>query len=283
MTAREYLRHKIEEENDLNYGVRDQDYLEEIVDAWMDDKNNSKHRFNDIYALMPDARLILDMASGCGTCVFYGLMNGYDMHGIDPEGWKHRFNIMKAKEFGYPNEWIERLHVGVGERLPFEDDYFDYVTSYQTLEHVQNPLRVISEMVRVTRPGGAIQISCPDYRGTFEPHYRLPWIPLIPKPLARLFLGLAGRPVVGLDELNYITKPGVIKWIQDIEEARGCRLSITDLARDSLERKANDYGFPSSHGYVFVLYQIYIVLRCIARRELSLNILIRVEEKHIAT
>jgi SAM-dependent methyltransferase len=41
-------------------------------------------------------------------------------------------------------------------RLPFSDDSFDVVCSFKVLAHVPNVGRALSEMVRVTRPGGIV-------------------------------------------------------------------------------------------------------------------------------
>jgi SAM-dependent methyltransferase len=45
---------------------------------------------------------------------------------------------------------------GDGYRLPFPDNVFDGVLSTGLLEHFRDPLPLIKEMVRVTRPGGFI-------------------------------------------------------------------------------------------------------------------------------
>ena len=36
------------------------------------------------------------MGFGCGTCVFYPFIHGYDKHGIDPSLRKFKFNRMKV-------------------------------------------------------------------------------------------------------------------------------------------------------------------------------------------
>ncbi len=169
------------------------------------------------------------MASGCGTCVYYGLLRGFDMYGIEPSSWKNRFNATKAMEYGYPEDWPRRFIEAVGEDLPFPDDDFDAVTSYQTLEHVRDARKCLEEMVRVTRLGGVVHLRCPDYRGTYEGHYRLPWLPLLPGPLARVYLRLTGRPAAGLETLRYITGKKVIAWLQGIESTRGWNLEVTDV------------------------------------------------------
>lgn len=45
--------------------------------------------------------------------------------------------------------------------LPFIDDFYDLIVSGQTLEHVPNPFRLVSEMKRVLKPGGRIVIIVP--------------------------------------------------------------------------------------------------------------------------
>lgn len=44
------------------------------------------------------------------------------------------------------------------EKLDFEDDQFDLVTSFHTISVVSDPHRMMSEVVRVCRPGGRILI-----------------------------------------------------------------------------------------------------------------------------
>jgi len=48
------------------------------------------------------------------------------------------------------------------ERLPFEDASFDFVTSMEGLEHVINPVDLLRELMRITRPGGHVVISTPN-------------------------------------------------------------------------------------------------------------------------
>jgi ubiquinone/menaquinone biosynthesis C-methylase UbiE len=40
------------------------------------------------------------------------------------------------------------------ESIPFEDDYFDVVTSFNSLDHVEDLNKTISEITRVTKPAG---------------------------------------------------------------------------------------------------------------------------------
>ena len=49
--------------------------------------------------------------------------------------------------------------VGPIEQLPVEDASFDVVLCIQVLEHVDDPVRAIRELHRVTRPGGRVLLS----------------------------------------------------------------------------------------------------------------------------
>lgn len=48
--------------------------------------------------------------------------------------------------------------------MPFNDRFFDRVLCTETLEHVDDPERVIAEMARVLKPGGKLLITVPEKR-----------------------------------------------------------------------------------------------------------------------
>ncbi len=45
--------------------------------------------------------------------------------------------------------------------LPFEDELFDYVVSFQVIEHIRNDRRFVSEVLRVLKPGGKFIVTTP--------------------------------------------------------------------------------------------------------------------------
>ena len=50
---------------------------------------------------------------------------------------------------------------GDGLRLPFADGVFDGVFAFDVIEHVDDDQLFVSELVRVTRPGGTVTITTP--------------------------------------------------------------------------------------------------------------------------
>ncbi|MBC8333421.1 MAG: class I SAM-dependent methyltransferase [Anaerolineales bacterium] len=57
-----------------------------------------------------------------------------------------------------------------GEHLPFPEGAFDLILSHEVIEHVQDDLQAIREMVRVLRPGGRLVLFCPNRGYPFETH-----------------------------------------------------------------------------------------------------------------
>jgi len=52
---------------------------------------------------------------------------------------------------------------GDAQNLPFADDSFDVVVSCETIEHLPDVKSAVREMHRVTRPGGKLLLTTPNY------------------------------------------------------------------------------------------------------------------------
>ena len=62
-----------------------------------------------------------------------------------------------------------RLIQGDGHWLPYPNNCFDITLCHFLLLWVEDPAQVLSEMVRVTRPGGAVlALAEPDYGGRID-------------------------------------------------------------------------------------------------------------------
>lgn len=86
---------------------------------------------------------VLDV--GCGISTVLHFVEG-ERYGVDPLGDEY------LKIYSYP-EGIE-LRKGLSEALPFPDGFFDIAFCTNVLDHVEDPLKTVSEVWRVLNPGG---------------------------------------------------------------------------------------------------------------------------------
>jgi ubiquinone/menaquinone biosynthesis C-methylase UbiE len=100
---------------------------------------------------------------------------------------------------------------GDAQDLPFAENSFDLVISCETIEHLPNASRALREMLRVSRPGGKLFLTTPNYanfmglyevyswfrhpkRKNDQPFDRRQWFPQI-----RKFVREAGWSIVRAD------------------------------------------------------------------------------------
>jgi ubiquinone/menaquinone biosynthesis C-methylase UbiE len=105
------------------------------------------------------------------------------------------------------------LNVSVAsiESKNYPDEHFDVIVGLHVLEHVQNPIRFISEMRRVLSRGGRIyfQVPCPTYwrarlQGTRWKAFTPPWHLWYFSPRSmRLFLSQHGFRVISAHRLSH--------------------------------------------------------------------------------
>lgn len=91
---------------------------------------------------------VLDL--GCGTAPYRARILDFadEYVGLDWPGSPH-------------DTRVAQIFADLNQALPVEDATFDAVTAFQVLEHVQDPLAVLREAHRVTRPGGVLLITTP--------------------------------------------------------------------------------------------------------------------------
>lgn len=86
-----------------------------------------------------------------------------------------------------------RFAAAAAERLPFADATFDAAVCNHVYEHVRDPARLMVEVHRVLRPGGACYFAAGHTLQLIEPHYRLPFLSWLPRAAASAWLRASGR------------------------------------------------------------------------------------------
>lgn len=108
-----------------------------------------------VEALKPGSKSgsILDVGCGVGQVVSQLNAAGFSAQGVDICGPA----VALAQAAKLP------CRVYDGTTLPFESNHFDAIGAFNVLEHVENPIALIKEMVRVAKPNGKLVISSPNF------------------------------------------------------------------------------------------------------------------------
>ncbi len=192
---------------------------------------------------------LLEVGSGFGNFIVVARkLYAIDAYGIEPSGDGFDDSLILAKNVLSDNKLSPDIIVDAkGEALPFVDNLFDICYSSNVLEHVDDPNKVLSEMIRVTKPGGIIQVVVPNYGSFFEGHYAVFYLPYQPKWLWKLWIKFVlKRDLSFVDtlrtNLNYFSikrmvshfvKGGNIKilsWGEDVFKERMSTANFSDWA-----------------------------------------------------
>jgi len=96
---------------------------------------------------------ILDV--GCGTGANLLMLSEYgEAEGVDISEDALAF----CRERG-----LDKVRLGAGEHLPYDDGTFDLVTAFDVVEHMDDDLAGLREMRRVLRPGGRVLLFVPTF------------------------------------------------------------------------------------------------------------------------
>ena len=133
-----------------------------------------KRLFNNIKS----GNSVLDVGCGEGSKIIdaFKRINNISAYGIDVSD----VAIRRAKN---QNSKIN-FRCGNIEKLPYKSDKFDITFSTYVFEHTTKPMKILKEMIRVTKIGGKIIIVCPNYG---SPIYTSPITPKL-KHMKKAFL-----------------------------------------------------------------------------------------------
>ena len=119
----------------------------------------TKNYFNNVYN-----KKILDV--GCNIGIH---LNGFSNSGFRKENC---FGIDKTEYISTGK--IIRICNLEKDKIPFENNFFDYAFSKSVIEHIYNTENFLSEIYRILKPNGKIVIMTPDwesrYKNFFEVH-----------------------------------------------------------------------------------------------------------------
>lgn len=133
-----------------------EDFYDSLYKEGQEDAIRPERAYSGYLRLMniiPGKRL-LDIACGSGYFLRYAEKLGLETYGLEIS--KEAANVAKRVAVK------SKIVVGEGEKLPYENNFFDYVTNLGSLEHFMDMNKGLKEMVRVGKDDAEFFIMVPN-------------------------------------------------------------------------------------------------------------------------
>ncbi len=128
----------------------------ELYRKYLETKPWIKQLYTSFFRLKPGIRIV-DVGCGTGDFTRYlvGLIPGkYKAVGIDQRGVSLRSAEAETRKAGMSDKISYKK--GDAYQIPIDDDYADLVSCRTLLMHLQEPLKAVREMARITKPDGHV-------------------------------------------------------------------------------------------------------------------------------
>ena len=101
----------------------------------------------------------------------------------------------KAILYAKSNFQKENLIFEIGDAMDmkYKQNSFDVVVCSQVYEHVPDANILMSEIFRVLKPGGIVYFAAGNSLMLNQPHYNLPLLSMLPRPLAHLYIRMTDK------------------------------------------------------------------------------------------
>jgi len=188
---------------------------EKIINDWTNKISDSQALVVDFKRRVGDPRdkKILDVGSGNGGVSIAFALAGGEVCGIDVEKNLYEISVKFAESRGVSIKFF--LYEGF--RLPFEDDFFDYAVSVSVLEHTTDPIKYLSEILRVTKPKGKLYLAFPNKFWPKETHTGLWFLSYLPNFMQNKLTSIFHRSPLKDHNLHFYSYFGLERMIDRIK------------------------------------------------------------------
>ena len=139
------------------------------------------------------------------------------------------------------------------ETLPFPDASFDVVICNHVYEHTDDAPALLAEIGRILADDGVCYFAGPNKYELIEPHYRLPLLSWLPRPLADRYMRLAGKGD------SYPEKPYSPRRLRELVRPFDVTVYTEQILRDPARFAATDILPPGSAKRLIALLVYRIV------------------------
>jgi SAM-dependent methyltransferase len=110
-----------------------------------------------------------------GTVLDLGCGSGWFMHSMRARGWTtYGVEISKAASALGESKGLQIFH-GTLQQANFPSDFFDYVRSNHSFEHMSCPNETLDEIHRVLKPQGRLLLGVPNVDGLYAKVFKKYW------------------------------------------------------------------------------------------------------------
>jgi SAM-dependent methyltransferase len=177
-----------------------------------------------------EQQLLLDVGAGMGGFAVAAALRGATVAVCEFNPAYCRIARLRAARNNVPLA----VYNAAGEALPFAAGSFDTIVSWDVIEHVQSPARMLAEFNRVLVPGGIALVTAINRWAWKDPHYHIRGLNWLPRAAAEHLIARRGRSKAGaafrdmqrLSEMHYFSFPAFVRLarrhgfrVRDLREA----------------------------------------------------------------
>ncbi len=208
--AREYVQRRFPNASVLE--------KEKVVGDWINKIPDSQALVLDFKRRVgePKDKKIIDVGCGNGGVSIAFALAGAEVSGIDIENNLYEIAKLHAKAYDVSAKFF--LYDGL--ILPFGDNFFDHAISVSVLEHTTDPIKYLSEILRVIKPNGKLYLAFPNKFWFKETHAGLWFLTYLPSFLRPTYIKLFHRNPLEENNLHFYSYSNLQKLLKNISDDR---------------------------------------------------------------
>lgn len=159
----------------------------------------------------PSGKKVLDMGFGNGVILGTFSKTGAIMSGVEVD------QIL----FDISQKYLQRLNIEAlisiydGKKLPYPDNFFDYIYSTSVLEHVDDPTLFILEANRVLKSEGKMYLAFPNRFALRDSHTGLYFLGYLPRNITQFVLKIFKKGSLENWNLHFLSYFYLLKTIRE--------------------------------------------------------------------
>jgi 2-polyprenyl-3-methyl-5-hydroxy-6-metoxy-1,4-benzoquinol methylase len=169
------------------------DYSKLLPDAMYDQSAREKKAktmvtvFSDYFQSDLKSFSLLDLGCSTGFIANYLAEHFGEVAGIDIDEPAIDF---ARRQFERDNLQFLKSN---SQKIKFPPNTFDAIVCAHIYEHVPDAHMLLGEIFRVLKPGGVCYFAAGNRLNVMEPHYHLPFLSILPRPLAHIYVRAARK------------------------------------------------------------------------------------------